>query len=165
MDGLLLGFAEERAVAPVFEDFEMLGRPAEFEADGGVAGEAVAREVELRGANYDQLLELGGQRAGFEDGFHVRGRGAEDFGAMSERAEEVGHVAAFAQKLVVDGSEFGRNFGAVESADAWHGNPPCDCNDKAWSRLWSRVLLTAGQAFVINEGAQPPGCVLFVPRS
>lgn len=122
VDGLLLGFAEEGAVLPVAEGGEVLGLPAKFEADGGVAGEAVGGAVELRGADDDELLEARGKSAGGEDGLHVRDHGLEDLWAVSDGAKEVGDVAALLEVAVVDAAKFGADFGAIEPADAWHGS-------------------------------------------
>lgn len=125
VEGDLFGFAEEGAIAEGFEGFDLIGGGAEAERDGGVAGEAIRSSIELRGTDDDELFEARGEGAGVKDGVHVRGGGAKDFWAVGEGAEKVGDVAAVAQEGVVDTAEFGGDFGAIETADAWHVKFSC----------------------------------------
>jgi hypothetical protein len=52
----------------------------------------------------------------------MRDHGLEYLRAMSDGAKEVRNVAALLEIAVVDAAEFGAHFGAIETANAWHGS-------------------------------------------
>jgi hypothetical protein len=121
VQGDLLGLGEEGRVAPVAaEGIDLLLGGAEAQADGGVAGEAVAGTVHLRCAYDEQLFEPRGQGALVEHGVHVRERGAKDLGPVREGSEEVRHVAAVAEKLVVEITRLRCNLRTRQPAETGH---------------------------------------------
>ncbi len=82
---------------------------------------------------------------------------------MREGAEEVGHVAAVVQKLVLDLAQFGRDFRAIEAADAWHAYRLHYVHDDTF--CGARCALTRPSAFAITDGEQPSGCQRLPTRS
>jgi hypothetical protein len=100
--GGFFGGGEVVALRPVGEVGELVVGPAQVAGQDGVAGQAVGRLVHLAGADDDQLLELGGNRAGIEHGAEVGLHGGEDLRPVRHDAEHVGHVAALGKGLVVE---------------------------------------------------------------
>ena len=108
---------EISARAEVGEICDLVFRPSVPLCQSGVRGQSIIAVVDLGSAHDHQFLQLGGNGSGFHDGPKMSNQRAEDFGAMCDCAEHVGHVAAFFEVMVVDLSGLGIDLRFVESFD------------------------------------------------
>src|ERR1017187_2099454 len=119
-EGGFFSWGKVLAVRPIGQVGQLVVCPAEAASEDGVAGEAIGRDVQLAGADDDQFLELGGDRAGIQDGSEVRLHGGENFGAVRHDAKHVGDVAALGKGLIVERCHIRGNFAAVKPGNPGH---------------------------------------------
>ena len=124
---------EVLALGPIGKVSELVVGPAQAPGEDGVAGQAIRGLVHLAGADDDQLLELGGNRAGVQHRAEMGLHGGKDFGPVSHDAEHVGHVAALGKCLVVECRYFGGDFAAIEPGNPGH-----------WASLRSASIVSPG---------------------
>jgi hypothetical protein len=117
----LLSRGEVFALGPLGKIRKLVVIPAQVAGEDGVAGQAIGRDVDLAGADDDELLELGGDRSGVEHGAKMGLHGGKDLRPVRHDAKHVGHVAALSECFVIESRDFRRHFAAIETRYPRHG--------------------------------------------